>query len=138
MSQGDVLGDYIVNGSGEINLTPIVPVHPVVVGFIFRGRFVTMPFEAGQTFGQAQGLPRRVDRVIFRTYKSRGGEYQADTNNKFGILADADAVWPTTFSVEKEKSLNASPHDVTLTVEQNTPAPMTLLWGQFRGVTYDG
>lgn len=138
MSEGNVLGDYLVNGSKQINLTPITPTNPVVMGFLYRGAIKSMPFEAGQTFGQAQGLPRRVDRLIFRPYLSRGGEYQADVNNKFAILADADAVWPATFSGEKEKSLNASPHDVTLTIEQNTPAPMTLLWTMLRGVTYDG
>lgn len=138
MSSGVVLGDYTVNASGEIDVSPETPVQVVTVGFRYNGRLVTMPFEAGQTFGQAQGLPRRVERAIFRPYQSRGGEYQAATSNKFPILSSTDAAWPNTFSGEKEKPINASPHDVTLTIEQNTPAPMTILWTMLRGVTYDG
>lgn len=139
VQNGVEVGTFTADGSGNFNFTGLtVNVgSPMRVGFKYTGRAKTMPFEAGQTFGQAQGIPRRVHELIVRTFKSRGGKYQANSNNTFPILTSTDAAAPATFSGEKKLSLNASPDDVTLTIIKDDPSPMHVLWSMMRGVTYD-
>lgn len=139
VQNGVEVGEFTADGTGQFTFTglTVTNANPVRVGFKYSGKIKTMPFEAGQTFGQAQGIPRRVHEMIVRTLRSRGGKYQASNNNLFALLDSNDVTAPATFSGEKKLYVNASPHDVDLTIVKDDPSPMLLLWAMLRGVTYD-
>jgi len=139
VANGNLLSlQYTADASGNITLPSTYTT--VNIGFRYQGKIKTLPLEAGQTFGQAQGSPRRPHEVVFRTFRSRGGEYYFDAvrENKFPIVKSTEASSTTLNSAELVRKANASSWDTQLTIEQNEPYPMTIMWATIKGVTQDG
>jgi hypothetical protein len=116
--------------SGDITL-PVAASH-LVLGFPYTSIIETMPLEGGSVIGSSQSLLKRVDRVIMKLSKSRGGKYG------FGETT----VYPLEYTPEPNRLFSgAIPLDFDSTNEQrytvkvihDEPVPFTVLALVMRG-----
>lgn len=136
VANGNYIGIKQANGSGVINLGAAY--NSAVIGFPYRAEIKTMPVEAGGTLGPSQGSERRIHEAIIRLHKSRGGSYQANSNNKYALIPSSLTSNTTLFTGERKVPINASTDDTQVSIIQNEPYPITVLWLALKGVTYDG
>jgi hypothetical protein len=111
---------------------------PMIVGFKYTGTLKTMASESGAQFGVAQGSARRTHEISVFVDRSLGGKYKAANavSGPFDIVGTKGSV-SALYTGEVRLSLNASPDDHQITVTQDKPFPMNILWMLTKGYTYD-
>ena len=134
IADGNYVGDFLVNASGEITL-PAVYTNHVYTGYKFTSTLKTMDLEAGGDFGVAMGLLKRIDRAFVKLYKSRGFKIGTSGNNQIDATFSDSTVL---YNGDKKLVVNHSPEEPgNIIVAQENPYPLTVLAIAVRGVTYD-
>lgn len=111
---------------------------PFIVGFKYSGEIKTMSSEAGAQFGVAQGSARRSHEISVYVDRSLGGKYKASKaiSGPFDIVGSKGSI-DASYTGEVKLSLNASPDDHQISITQDKPLPLTILWLLTKGYTYD-
>lgn len=132
---GAVIGDYVVNGSGEIT----VPVESVptlgtyVVGLPYRAIIQPMKFEVQMANGASAGRTRRISKLRLRFKDTLGGvKFGPDLDTLEEVVLrdagdDMDAS-PPLFTGDREVAFNGG-YDTSgsIVVVQDAPLPFTVI-----------
>lgn len=133
--QGEYLGDFTPS-VGSITVPGAAGYSPLLVGYKYSGQIKTMPAESGAQFGVSQGSLRRTHEISLYIDRSRGGKYKSSlASSEYPI--DTAGSGSSLQTKEVRLSLNASPDDHQITLKQDLPYPMTILWLLTKGYTND-
>lgn len=113
-----------------------------VVGLKYTADLRTMPLEAGQEFGSAQGNTKRIDRATIKFFKTYGAKVGPDTSNLQAInFRDPNALYGAALDLvsgDQQIRFDAGPERSTqVIVQQDMPLPCNILSITTRGVMYD-
>jgi hypothetical protein len=111
-------GTFVVDASGEILLPEIV--NSAVVGLDFDAVMATLPIEAGSQLGNAQGAPKRIERIeeiVFRLYRSAWisiaqAEYRVEDFSSSSSYLEANASVYTVQETTDFQRLNFVPTNI--------------------------
>ena len=112
------------------------PTESICFGLRYEHKLTTMPLEAGTIIGSAQGQLKRVDRVFFDMYRSKGSVLEYP-----GTFHDIE--YPQTPAFESFTGRVISEYESTpderylVTIRGDKALPFGLLNLTFRGVTQD-
>lgn len=144
MGDKQFLGEFVVDGSGEITLTGVGTAGPATLeaGYGYTSQLETMPFELGQQVPDSPvGFVKRIDEVNIRFYNTYGAKYGADEDDLLAInFVDPEQITgdpPTMFSgIKTLKVPQKYSRECTLFVQQTKPWPCNVLTITATGVLY--
>lgn len=130
LADGAVQSDAVVNGSGEVALSPAASV--VQVGLHSPSIAEVMPLEAGGRDGPSVGKIKRIHGVAFRFEDTLGGQYGSSDSNldrfEFRDTSDPMDSSAPLFSGIKVVPWNGDyERQTTIIVKCDQPLPMTLV-----------
>lgn len=124
---------------GQVSLDR--PAARVIAGLPYTSRLETMPLEAGQAEGTAQGRRQRIDRVVVRLYRSLGCKLGVDPaaldEVPFRLGGHPMDAPPPLFTGDKRLAVAGSYEQNTVWVVQDLPLPLTVIALMPRVVAYD-
>lgn len=140
VADGFYVGSYTVT-DGKITLPSEYAV--AVIGLNYNTDIETLPVDAGATLGTAQGQTKRIDKVIFRFYRTIGCKHGRSTQRLESILFRENNLpmnVPTPmYTGDKILEMNGDWDRLgVLYIRQDIPLPMTVSSLVLRGVTNDG
>jgi len=127
-----VLEEGLTVSSGQVTTTNSG--EEFFVGLPYISKIITMPIEAGQAFGTAQGSIKRIHEIFVKFYKTIGGS--VGDKSKTYPLSNSDGVNLLTDDIEKKVDISPAKNN-QIVIEQNKSLPMSILGVVYKGVTYD-
>jgi hypothetical protein len=108
----------------------------LLLGIAYRSLFRALPIEAGGQFGSATTAKQRINRVMFKVYRSWGGEFGSDDIAAYPLVYPLGLKPGHLFTGNLVCDFDATADEsTTLLLQSEDPVPMTILGVYSEGVT---
>tara|TARA_B100000686_G_scaffold27460_1_gene27046 strand:- start:24859 stop:27375 length:2517 start_codon:yes stop_codon:yes gene_type:complete len=117
------MGEFTVNGSGQLTLDSGMECLTITVGYDYEVITETMPVEAVLSTGSLRGQPKRISRVIMGLDSSLASSLEG-SKIILRQVTDDFSVSPSSFTGLQEFYVLGYAKDRSITITQSDPLPM--------------